>query len=409
MNDIDTITADNPCTAPSGKHDAMRVSLHLTHACNFACDYCCSGRHIPVTMSPDVLRQAVDSAFARQSDTSTCFLFFGGEPLLRFDLIRSCVNYVATHQLSRKAVPEFAISTNGWLLTSDRCKYLTRHDFHVGISLDGNQQVHDSHRRTADGAPTWTRTVHAVNTALETIRHTAVLMTVNTDTVDKMAESIEFIYRLGVRTIRISYNLMTVWQPYHLKALSEQLTAVTAFYLSQMHTGDAVYIDCIDERIRTLLQCLAGEPAERCGMGCKECAVAPSGHIYACRGLVLEDNLDEHRIGHVQTGIDAVRVVALKRAIQAGDPRCAHCQWRDRCNTTCGCANKLLSGTWNLMTEASCAVQRIEMANADAALLRLMSDSPVTFLKAYGPWLAPVARFFNEQTANVSPIVYDVV
>ncbi len=66
----------------------MKIALSLTHSCNLACDYCYAGRSFNRHMSLETAQRAVDFAMERtQPHERIEFAFFGGEPLLRFELI----------------------------------------------------------------------------------------------------------------------------------------------------------------------------------------------------------------------------------------------------------------------------------------------------------------------------------
>lgn len=84
-------------------------------------------------------------AFA-EVDSTVEFIFFGGEPLLRFDLIKSVVGYVGS--LNTKQKCRFFASTNGVLLTQEMKEWFNEHKeiFVLGLSLDGTPDSHNHNR-----------------------------------------------------------------------------------------------------------------------------------------------------------------------------------------------------------------------------------------------------------------------
>jgi uncharacterized protein len=90
-----------------------------------------------------------------------CIAFYGGEPLLNFDLIRKCVEHAK--RTKHRQCSRFSITTNAQLITDDIAKFFVDEGFFVVISLDGPEFIHDRCRRTIEGQ----RTYGEVITALE--------------------------------------------------------------------------------------------------------------------------------------------------------------------------------------------------------------------------------------------------
>ena len=102
----------------------MNVALVLTQNCNLACKYCYAGKKIPIKMSEDVAKAAIDMAFATKKQTCrpdqnlVQVSFFGGEPLLAFEQMKLAVKY-AKLQAKQAARPlRFAVTTNATLFGS---------------------------------------------------------------------------------------------------------------------------------------------------------------------------------------------------------------------------------------------------------------------------------------------------
>ena len=73
--------------------------------------------------------------------------FYGGEPLLEFELIKKCVKY-ARKELKGKQI-NFALTTNATLLNDEIINYFIEHSFIVTVSIDGPKEMHDDERRFA--------------------------------------------------------------------------------------------------------------------------------------------------------------------------------------------------------------------------------------------------------------------
>jgi uncharacterized protein len=153
----------------------VSLVLGVTENCNFRCKYCnFSGQypgervHSRKKMDFDTAAGAVDAFLGlvmkdeRSKKRRNIYIgFYGGEPLLTFDLIRNIVAYTETAFHNRKADRRFNIlyrlTTNGYLLDNDVVDFLREKDMLVDISLDGPAGEHDKFRVLKDGGKTWAR------------------------------------------------------------------------------------------------------------------------------------------------------------------------------------------------------------------------------------------------------------
>ena len=96
-------------------------------------------------MSFDIAKRAIDFYLERSKKTNElCLSFYGGEPLLEFELIKKCVRYIMDKRGEK--VVRFPITTNGTLLTDEVIRFLVQYDVDLMISLDGDKESHDANR-----------------------------------------------------------------------------------------------------------------------------------------------------------------------------------------------------------------------------------------------------------------------
>lgn len=135
-------------------NDVKMLILQVTQQCNFRCDYCIySGSylnrsHSDKRMSVKTAFKGIDFIIEHSKNNDEIFIgFYGGEPLLDFELIKQCINY-AEKKVEGKKV-SFNITTNGSLLTKEITKFLYEHDVLLAISLDGSKEIQDANRKFA--------------------------------------------------------------------------------------------------------------------------------------------------------------------------------------------------------------------------------------------------------------------
>lgn len=123
------------------------IPLCLTHRCNLNCIYCFEKHDSRHEMTYETAIGCVDYVCKHVENKAKIeFLFFGGEPLLRFELIQQVVQYVAEKHPLQKCF--FFASTNGVLLTQEMKEWFRENKnlFVLGLSLDGTKESHDYNR-----------------------------------------------------------------------------------------------------------------------------------------------------------------------------------------------------------------------------------------------------------------------
>ncbi|MBE5907111.1 MAG: 4Fe-4S cluster-binding domain-containing protein, partial [Lachnospiraceae bacterium] len=100
------------------------LCLHIAHDCNLACRYCFAeegeyhGRR--ALMSYEVGKKALDFLIANSGTRRNLEVdFFGGEPLLNFQVVKDLVKYGREQEKIHNKNFRFTLTTNGVLLDDD--------------------------------------------------------------------------------------------------------------------------------------------------------------------------------------------------------------------------------------------------------------------------------------------------
>ena len=178
------------------------VHVVLTAACNLRCAYCYQNAKAKQAMDWRTLRRAVDLLLSSKQREAR-LTFYGGEPLLRFDLVRRAVEY-ARKRTGGIPWPRFAMITNGTLLTSAVGAFLALHRVRTRISFDGVREVQDLRGRG---------TFRALDGLLGRLRrdHPAffrdqveIASVFSSRTIAHIAESFDYFLKEGVQEIAVS-------------------------------------------------------------------------------------------------------------------------------------------------------------------------------------------------------------
>ena len=136
--------------------------------CNLDCNYCyyrgkmCMYEDSPYMMKEEVLEEYVKQYINSQASPVVVFSWQGGEPTLAGPAFYDQALYFQKKHAGNKKI-ENSIQTNGTMLDESWCRFLKRHQFLVGISIDGPREIHDYHRRGVGQISTWEKVMRGIN------------------------------------------------------------------------------------------------------------------------------------------------------------------------------------------------------------------------------------------------------
>ena len=147
---------EHPCTEDVSiliQRCVNDVILQVKKDCNFCCRYCgfaSSGmrenEHKKQEMSWEVAKKSIDFLYEHSCDVKEIKIaFYGGEPLLNFELIKRVVNYANNRFMTKRI--RYTMTINGSILTDEIIKFIIQNNFYVSISLDGDKEIQDKHRK----------------------------------------------------------------------------------------------------------------------------------------------------------------------------------------------------------------------------------------------------------------------
>ncbi|MCY6958485.1 Cys-rich peptide radical SAM maturase CcpM [Clostridium brassicae] len=137
------------------KRNLKSMTLQVTKNCNLRCKYCVySGTYTNRThknerMSETIAYKSIDFFLEHAIDSEYLNLgFYGGEPILEFDLIKKCIEYMENNKGDKTVT--YSMTTNATLLTKEMIEFLNKYSVELTISLDGPKDIHNLNRISAD-------------------------------------------------------------------------------------------------------------------------------------------------------------------------------------------------------------------------------------------------------------------
>ncbi|MTK12443.1 MAG: SPASM domain-containing protein [Clostridiaceae bacterium] len=142
------------------------IRLVIAQKCNLACKYCygdSGGYNNKGLMSMETAKKAIDFLFENAGDQRKLeIIFFGGEPLMNFQVVKDTVFYANKLAQERNKELKLSITTNGLMISDEISEFLIKNKFYVTLSIDGNKDVHDSNRIFPCGPGSYDETVQSI-------------------------------------------------------------------------------------------------------------------------------------------------------------------------------------------------------------------------------------------------------
>lgn len=352
----------------------MNLTLHLTDNCNMDCSYCIREK-CPKDMSEEVLIKACDLAFSKGQRAGLCF--FGGEPLLKKDLIYKALDYC--EEKSRETGMRFdcKMTTNGTLLEEKFLERARKADMGIGLSFDGTAQ--DVCRFFVGGQATSKVVEEKAKLLLKYMPDSTALATIAPQAVPYYADSVKYLHDLGFNRVSfvIAYGRKVNWTEEDLDLLREQLEK-TAQYLKELFIAkDRFYMSAFNAKIS---DCIRGRnSADRCHLGVRQMPVTPSGELYPCTSFI---NDKAYCLGNVFDGLDEAKIIAMAKK-EATPETCIGCDLVKRCTNSCGCANRMNTGDENKVSPLQCTYERMLIEISDLLGEELYQIDPERFAKEF--------------------------
>lgn len=369
------------------------AALNVTHDCNLRCRYCYAGDKIDRPMDMPTARQAVDF-LADQADDNCVITFFGGEPLLEFDLIREIVAY-SRKKYDRRV--QFRMSTNGTLIRPQILDYFEDNGLYFVLSIDGNQRQHDANRAFADNRGSYRSISRHLNDILDFNPYTIAVSVVTPETTEYVSEGVRHLFDQGFRYVLQTLDYSAPWTTAHVHALRSQYADLAKHYFNKLEAGEKIFYSPFDERIKTHAQKPYGR-GDLCDLANSQIAIAPSGRIYPCVQFIGTDDgryLD-NVIGDVSSGFDPGRRDWFVSENYREKESCKDCVLYGRCATFCGCVNWRATGSLDKVPPIICEHERMLMPIVDKLANRLWKKKITLFKRKFYEPAFPVSSYIED-------------
>lgn len=347
------------------------LCLHIAHDCNLACKYCFADegeyKGDKGMMSFEVGKQALDFLIANSGNRRNLEVdFFGGEPLMNFDVVKQLVRYGREQEKIHNKNFRFTLTTNGVLLNDDIMDFINEEMANVVLSVDGRKEIHDLMRPTRNGKGSYDLIMPKFQKLAESRnqKNYYVRGTFTHNNLD-FAEDVLSLADLGFEQISVEPVVAQDDQDYAIREsdipkICDEYDKLAKALIERKKNGKGVnfFHFMID---------LSGGPcvAKRlsgCGSGTEYLAVTPWGDLYPCHQFVGQD---EFLLGNVFDGVKKTDICdEFKLCNVYAKSKCKDCFARFYCSGGCAANSYNFTGTINDTYDVGCELQkkRIECA-----------------------------------------------
>jgi uncharacterized protein len=305
---------------PSADNPINTLVLHVTDACNLMCQYCYhnpeeSRNILQLSMGLTVAEQAVDFLFEHSGNLENLVLvFFGGEPLLNLKLISQTITYANEKAGKESKTIEYAMTTNGTLLTDKTIRFLNENKIGITLSLDGDEAEHDRFRRFPDGSPSYGVILPKVKKFLNSDRPKPVVARVTlAKEVNNISKTLYHLLNLGFSEVGFA-PVTTLDSHFQLDSsqmmqLLDQFQELTEMFIRQALENRFLGFTNIVDLLVTLHE---GEVKQHpCGAGIGMFSVNSKGRLFLCQRLTNDESA---MMGNIFAGFDSENLGKFRQA-----------------------------------------------------------------------------------------------
>ena len=341
------------------------LCLHIAHDCNLACKYCFAeegeyhGRR--ALMSFEVGKKALDFLIANSGSRRNLEVdFFGGEPLMNFDVVKQLVAYGREQEKIHDKNFRFTLTTNGVLLNDEIMEFCNKEMANVVLSIDGRKEVNDKMRPFRKGTGSYDLIVPKFQKFADS-RNQERYYARGTFTHENLDFSNDVLHLadLGFKQISVEPVVAKPEEPYALREedlpkIFEEYDKLAKIMVEREKKGEGFtfFHFMID---------LTGGPCvykrlSGCGSGTEYLAVTPWGDLYPCHQFVGEE---QFLMGNVWDGVKNTEIRdEFKCCNVYTKEKCRNCFARFYCSGGCAANAWNFHGNINDAYDIGCELQR---------------------------------------------------
>ena len=316
--------------------------------CNMQCDYCfycdeaakrdvASYGMMEIETIENIIRKVL-----KQGKGNICFAFQGGEPTLRgLEFFEKVIKFEHKYNIHKCEILN-TLQTNGFCVDDKWCRFLKKHEFLLGVSVDGTETLHNLHRHDKNGADTYQKVKNSIAMFEKYQIEYNILTVVNRQVAENVKEIYKEYKRNGWKYQQYITCLDPLGEPQGQRPYSltpeiygQFLIDLFQLWYKDWRRGKAPYIRQFENYVGILL----GYPPESCeqrGICSVQCVTEADGSVYPCDFYAM----DAYRLGNFNTDqiTDFFERKESKQFVEESkkwSEQCKQCEYFSLCRSGC--------------------------------------------------------------------------
>jgi len=256
----------------------------LTSVCNFKCKYCFVESRIETHdnafMTIEIAEKGIQLLKRNISNNNgiTTILFYGGEPLLNFEVMKYVVERTKELQMNVK----YQVITNGSVLNSEIIDFIKKYQIEFSVSIDGLRDTNDQMRIDHNNNGTFDKIISTISTLSENGITPAISCTISKHNMDKIDEIIPILEKYNIRGM--GFNLPAENDNITISESEQQVIVKNLLKAEDVIFEKRIFEDrVINRRLKTFVEKKIW--VKDCGGYGHQIAITPKGEVGVCHGL----------------------------------------------------------------------------------------------------------------------------
>lgn len=281
------------------------LTIFLTENCNLRCSYCYEyetkniqdtsldfasfKKHLSYFINNYVIKDRLN------------ITFFGGEPLLKYDLIKQIIAYCKKIELGNNYKITFSITTNGTLLDDEKIEFFKKNDLHITCSYEGLKTLHDKHRKFSTGQGSFDLIKKKLNQYSKDmpILARSTFSSFNISFKDWLTSLTSIgIYNM---TFAFAFTKKTHYSEETYQNVINFFDELSNTLIAEIEVDNFINVVCITDIIKKIHSGVENPNVFACGAGISSFTILSNGDIYFCHRF---SNVEDFLIGNTMDGID---------------------------------------------------------------------------------------------------------
>ena len=278
-------------------------------------------------------------------DSTNHITFFGGEPLLCFDLIKEIVKYNEENNIKTK----YNVNTNALLLENDILDYCIEKDFLLNVSLDGTKESNLLNRCNEDQ---FNKILNNIKKAIEKDGNVIVNYVIDPNNINSYYKGIKFLVENNITKICLMINYEAKWTNKDIELFKKQHDKVIDILLE--NTNIKIYP--FESKVEAIT---SKTPVKKCNFGNDNVIISYEGNKYPCMGFVnKEDYLIKENNQQFENTVNV--------------EKCLNCKYLPYCSNNCMC--KYAKIHKDSEVDPNCCFEKIFIKSATDYIIRKIDN-----------------------------------